>query len=95
MDDNGNGPLADRVADTITSMTGQVWDQAARMRLAVWLEDARHREDALRWLATPRETESMPAFELRMPMQSALAGKATSSMGGFIEKPDKWWRWRR
>ncbi len=88
MHDGGHDHLADRVADTITSMTGRVWDRAARMRLTSWLDDPQHRDQALRWLTARESTDSGPepdaGMRSNMSMQSVLAGTTGASVGGFI-----------
>ncbi len=94
MHDAGHDHLADRVADTITSMTGRVWDRAARMRLTSWLDDPQHRDHALRWLAASESTDSGPESDAEMrssmSMQSVLAGTTGSSLGGFIQSDKRY-----
>jgi hypothetical protein len=68
--------LADRVADTITGLTGRLWNGEARARLAVWLRQTRHRDVAVRWLRYVMEGDVEPSIELalRTPIQDVLLG---------------------
>lgn len=90
--------LANRIADAITDLTSQIWDSDARQRLAVWLDEPHHGELAERWLTymTARDDsdiDRMDEFQLRQPLQDALAGFSASA-AGFVGKTNRWFPWR-
>ena len=92
--------LANRIADAITDLTGQIWDHGARPRLADWLDEPANREMANRWLTylTERndaEVDPFEEFRLRRALQDVLHA-STPTAGGFIRKANRMfpWRWK-
>jgi Ser/Thr protein kinase RdoA (MazF antagonist) len=88
---------ADRIADTITGLTGRLWNDEERVRLAEWLKELRHRDVALRWLRYVEAGNVDPAteFALRTPLQDALTGTLRQwPIVGFVAGRKRR-RWRR
>jgi len=98
MGNHHSDELAGRVADSITSRTGQVWDSDARLRLGAWLDDPDHGRTAAQWLAylAAHEDDGDPFEEylLRRPLQDVLSEGRSAGGSGFVMRSG-WWPWRR
>jgi hypothetical protein len=73
--------LADQVADAITALTGRVWEEPARARLATSLEDSQLHVMAVRWLAGSRPPDPAGIDWTRRLLIRVLSGAQDRPLG--------------
>lgn len=57
--------LAHHIANSLTQLTGRVWNTAANERLAIWLVDSVNRSMAVQWLVYVDEGKNPQSTRLR------------------------------